>query len=316
MKKVRSFISVMLSLLAIFSSCHKDEQIPLQPYPRDCPSNGFDTMPQGVFYTDPIIYADSLNIEFPYFNPNNANEIIYYLGYKRELIKYNIITKDKKKLYKGQLFNRAKWSRKRWILLPTSDGQIWKIKDDGTQLTQLTFGPIGHYSPEWNLEGTKFGCYADNKYGGMMYDEFGVALDSFKHPLTGCWQGKDTNIVLGAGGNTIGYTDLYLDSFIKLFLWPQNYENEFYDSYWMQDGINAIVVANNGIYAFNMQTKKLTFLKQSCPHDSYRSLSISQSGKILLQKSSWHYVGANRIFIQTSLVLMNTDGSGEVEIEL
>ncbi len=317
MKKVRSFIPVILSLLAIFSSCHKDQQIPLQPYPKNCQDNGFDTMPYS--YGEPMIYADSLNIQFPYFNPNNPNEIIYYLGYRRELIKYNIANKTKQILYKGQLFNRAKWSRKGWMLIPADDGQIWKIKDDGTQLTQLTFGSMGHLYPEWNMEGTKFGCWAVTKGNSytIIYDEFGAAIDSLKSPLTGCWQGRDTNILLGAGGSAIGYTDIRQDSFILLFRWPPSNQNEFHDSYWMQDGINAIVVANNGIYSFNTQTKKLTFLKQFCPHDYYYSLSISyQSNKILLQKSTWYFVGNNRVFIKTKLVLMNPDGSGETEIEI
>ncbi len=202
------------------------------------------------------------------------------------------------------------------ILLPVGGGQIWKIKDDGTQLTQLTFGQIGHYQPEWNLEGTQFGCQAVNKghIYGLVYDEFGKLLDSYKNVLTGCWQHKYK--MLGASGGSIGYLDMQSDSPFILYSSSQDIY-EFRGSYWMLDGVNCIVIADNGLYSFNTQTKKLTFLRQSCPNDFYSSVCVSFiSDKILLQKDSWHYAGNNTIFIQSKLILMNTDGSGEVEIEL
>ncbi len=311
--------TIFILLLYLLTGCRKDSQIPLQPYSTDCSANGFDSVPKhnGGIRIDPSIYFDSLYIRFPYFNPNNSDEIIYYMTYKQELIKYNMVTKTKQSIFKGLLLNRPKWSKKGWILLPSGGGQIWKIKDDGTQLTQLTYGSIGHYAAEWNIEGTKFGCQAVNvghSYGAM-YDEFGIILDSFQYPLTGCWQNAN-NKPIGASGYSIGYTDLKTDSKVTLYSLP-NDDFAFHGAYWMADGINAAVIADNGVYSFNTQTKKLTFLKQICSRSSYYSLCVSHiSGKLIMEKPTTHYIGHNSILTRTKLVIMNADGSGEQEIEL
>jgi len=313
------YIPLLFLFASLFFGCHKDNPVPLQPYPKNCSANGFDTMPSRKGGgAEPMIYFDTPYVEFPYFNPSNADELIYYRADNKELIKYNIVSKSKQILYKGLLFNVAKWSRKGWILLPTGEGQIWKIKDDGTQLTQLTFGAIRHYIPEWNMEGTKFICESMNIGHGYstIYDEYGNPLDSIKNTGLFCWQQKD-QILSRKDDNGIGIVDIKTDSFIVLYSFPSNTTTLVFGCYWMADGINAVLSTSMGVFSFNTQSKRMIFLRQTCENDLHISVCVSFiSNKMLFERDSWHYVGNGTILIKNKLVLMNTDGSGEVEIEL
>ena len=125
------------TLLFTFLGCRKDVVWP----PASCfceqacgdlpaePANGWTYSAGAVQYLS------------PQFNPNNGNEFIYLRTEDNEgtsLVKNNIETKTSETLLNGYpIVKRVEWGRSGWIVFSTSDNKIWKIRDNGTDLTKL-----------------------------------------------------------------------------------------------------------------------------------------------------------------------------------
>jgi hypothetical protein len=72
-------------------------------------------------------------------NPNNNDEFVVVEN--NSLIKFNLETKEKTVLLDSQItVNTPDWGREGWIVF-SAGWKIWRIKENGTQLSQLTFTP-------------------------------------------------------------------------------------------------------------------------------------------------------------------------------
>jgi hypothetical protein len=118
-------IFFVLSVMCCCISCHKDS--------LDNEST-CDELPQGPPFGWSYI-VDTPHYSFPYFNPNNPEQIIFqkknYQTGAVSLLKFNLVTKVSSVLYAGENIFQPKWGKDGWILLNLSDNNIWKIKDNG-----------------------------------------------------------------------------------------------------------------------------------------------------------------------------------------
>jgi len=94
----------------------------------------------------------------PMWNPTNPDEILYtkYIAnnYKKVIL-HNILTGEKRTVFEGNFFQSFNEVQEDWILVLNSDYQVYKIKIDGTGLTQLTHTGK-YYAPKFYHEVGKF----------------------------------------------------------------------------------------------------------------------------------------------------------------
>ncbi|MEZ4826022.1 MAG: hypothetical protein R3C61_06970 [Bacteroidia bacterium] len=174
--------TLLLPILIVWSmlwiACRKDP-IPL-PLPDPCNPEVFSPAPPDscadlsdslrnccLFY----LRTDSLLWYSPRYNPRNPDEIIYTLIFSGklggELWKFNLCTGENLRLATDVMLYPNDWSKKGWILFHRTDYQIWKIKDNGDSLQQIT-NQYANYTPRWLGGGDQFIYYRqkhnDNKW--------------------------------------------------------------------------------------------------------------------------------------------------------
>src|SRR5690606_8529565 len=92
----------------------------------------------------------------PCFSPINNDEFVYIRkigGVNTELVKYSISTKQEMVLCNSLvIFEQPQWGKSGWITF-SSGKKVWKVYQDGSQLTQLTFG-IKDNSPHFTFDGS------------------------------------------------------------------------------------------------------------------------------------------------------------------
>lgn len=93
----------------------------------------------------------------PCFNPSNLDEFICVQHNENAtmLIKYNLASLEKTVLVENlDIASRPVWGRSGWIVFHSFEWKVWKVKDDGTGLKQITFAPKDIH-PAFNFEGNK-----------------------------------------------------------------------------------------------------------------------------------------------------------------
>lgn len=128
MKKNISWIALLL-FLGIFLPCCKYDKVE---------SGCVDSTHSNNF--PPL---EALRQTSAMFNPKNSDEIIfieYRSGEQSKLFIWNILNKEKRLLEIVNLpIYRADWGEDGWILLNTKEGNTWKIRENGSRLSQITF---------------------------------------------------------------------------------------------------------------------------------------------------------------------------------
>lgn len=254
-------------------------------------------------------------------NPSNSDEFIYYkpasLSGEPLLIKYNLLDSQKTVLFEGNLFFPPKWGKEGWILLNYND-HIYKLKDDGDSLTQVTFSG-NDYSPEWNLWGDKFITqHVDNGHSySIIYDKEGKIIDSLASSAVGsCWQQDSIVIFPLSLGYGIGAINIIRDSSYEVFSFNQTEIGNVFSCFWSDTKEEIYFSSTEGIFSYNIGTGSITCLKTNCPNDFYYSLSSFGGDIMLLCKEHLKSVGNGIIVINCSIIQINIDGSNEEKVIL
>src|SRR5688572_8536209 len=162
---VQRVIVVSICSLAIcwVSSCRKDPALVIPGPPIDTTCDSCDTC---KLYPDYEgwqlgfdILEDSVHRRMPYFNPNNPDEILYVkednTNAQMTINTYNLVTEEHYVIYTGSnwgassIYSAPKWGINDWIIFTLGDENVYKVKGDGTALTQLTFAGVYHF-PTFN----------------------------------------------------------------------------------------------------------------------------------------------------------------------
>ncbi|MBX7242866.1 MAG: hypothetical protein K1X92_14080 [Bacteroidia bacterium] len=206
-----------------------------------------------------------------------------------------------------RLSGQPKWGKSDWILLGI-DGNIWKIKSDGSGFTQLTFSGKD-YSPEWvGLD--RFVTDHDNNLAPMiMYDLNGAALDTFSNEYSEGSFWDDKLIYGGFPGYKL--IDLETDSLIKI---PAGVELD------TRGSSSVVFIEENevmrsdfsGIYRRNLSEPKDIWVHDACTSRPYGFPSYSpQRNQVLWEKVT---IDDRNNFVRSRFVIMNPDGTGEEEL--
>lgn len=277
----------------------------------------------------PLFYQVYPSYGVPCFNPNNPDEIIFFYakenaGPPHKLVKYNLSSKEYQTIYEGQFGIRPRWSKKGWILLSLwnelgNDGfNIWKIKENGDSLTQLT--TTGNcFAPEWNKNGDKFIYQFANVFPDPVFitaDVNGVAIDTFLVGTNGggSWQHDSLFSYTDIYGLYLG--DLSKDSAELLFEVESPNSISKGGTEWVDDS-NIIWSHLDGIYITNIHSEETTRIIGSCNSEYYQLPTYSpQIDKVVFQRVDRVKTDNEIGNLFTGLYIMNLDGTCEEKIEI
>lgn len=303
-----------LFCLVLLTSCYKDENSEvINQVASDCQELGTAPL-QGWNYI-----VDSASYLYPCFNPNNPNEIIFthkeYGNGLTRLYRYDLISHQKTLLHIGDQNFAPNWGSNNWILMNLSGNSVWKVKPDGTELTQLINSGNDFY-PIWRSDCAFFsafrGFFTDNLQKSILYTSDGTAIDTLQNTGLGStsdWRDDGLSCSMGGYGPKVSDINndvvIYYDSAQYNFSGGSRWLNEF-EFIWSDEC---------GIYKTNYVTGEKTLVKESCRTRNYQDPTYHP----LINKIIWTRVELNQvnnfdIEVKSRLFIMNPDGTEETEI--
>jgi WD40 repeat protein len=289
------FFSLTLIILQTFNSCNKD------PVAGNETCYNFDEGDCNIGVSGKTIGSDIRSLTFSKSNPN---ELVFQRKREDEdyqIVKYNLESKSELVLAEDvKPSSDFSCSKLGWIVFHTARSwKVWKLKDDGSELTQLTFTPRD-LGPQFHPDGQKL-IYARNylygieldtnpelreKYKLMTIDLDGNAVDSFcryysVNDICYPWDQK-----FAAPDHVVKLYDLEGEEIESTFNFYDPISN-ISDIEWHPDG--AIVfftytagdAAKGNIMAWNTTNGDVSLIKKGCDSRAYYGISVSEDGKTI-----------------------------------
>ncbi len=311
---------ISLIALSIFAanSCRKDPKV----YPNsDCYDLHYNPNGPSLNYTQP----DTQHI-FGKFNPNDANEICYYLGIQSanngEIRRKNFASGLDQLVTPGIVWSFISYSSNGWLISNYAGNNIWKVKENGDSLTQLTFDGVS-MQPYWDNSGERFVFQKDLGSSNLtiICDKNGQHLDTivgfFWHK--GVWS-KNNDLLV-----SIAFDHLSVYSFSSGIISeiPGHAQNDA-----SKDGILDVTISPDsrkvywcngwGIFYQDILTGQTGQIQTSCDARRFNSIDISPDGTKLLCTSYNQKMldyNFNSVYIEAKMYRMNPDGSDLTELE-
>lgn len=296
----------------LVSCCKEDNNEVITPVVSDCQELGTTPLQGWNYVVDSSFYL------YPCFNPNDANEIIYthreYGNGLTRLYRYNLTTHEKLLLHTGEQKFAPDWGSNDWVLMNLADTNIWKIKSDGTSLTQLTNSGNDFY-PIWNSDATIFGAFRgsfnDNLQKTILYSAEAIPFDTLVSTSLGNSNWSINSLVCAISSNGPTVSDLNIDT---LLYWQQgNFIHEG-GCHWLNNS-EFLWSYESGIFKTNYATGYTELVKASCRTRMYQSPTYHPTiNKIIWTRVDLNQLNDYDIAVKSRLFIMNPDGSEETEI--
>ncbi|MDR0801585.1 hypothetical protein [Fluviicola sp.] len=261
----------------------------------------------------------------PFFNPNNGDEFVYVrsgTGTYTELVKRKISTGQETILCNSLMIpSQPQWSKQGWILFSAINNAIWKVREDGSQLTQIIAGGASNFTPVLNYDGDKF-------IGNKIFDLDGAIIDSIQDQYGSISIGY---VVSGNQDFKNGYYRYYDGSEpVQNFGYCKLNNNQSIDkltSFSMNGGEAVAACRNNenlyyarymnGLYQVNIASRQEEKIMECCQSRYVVSLSMSPNGKnIIFERVRGHQTTPGGMVIdeQSEIFLYNLITKKETKI--
>lgn len=344
-----SRISLCFIVITMVVACRKDKSNPIL-LPNTANGNSSNTDCYNYVYTGGEVIQGTMTTGDQYtrpcFNPNNSDEFVYVkknhdnYPFKIQLIKHAISTGQEQVLCDGIAIvnDQPQWGKQGWIIFSVGTAPplvIWKIREDGTGLAQVTPSNLNCFAPRFNVTGDKFihGGEAIKYPYLCIYDLNGNIVDSVRYNYdtiaTGFMCPFNDNFkngyytygdlttsspqVMGIGKlqNDLGIERLNVINFPngggEVLSMCQNNQAVFYVQYWL------------GLYRLDKATHQTTLVMQNCQskYIAPDGLSMSPNGQnILYERIKGHQIvpGGGGIDEQSEIFLYNIATGQEVKI--
>lgn len=322
MKELLRIKLVTIVILLASAGCRKDSPVDVTTPPTDTSDMGVvceDFPPESIFSWNMI--STGSQHRMPCYNPNDQNEIIYIREIEGqilpELVKYNINSKSEVVLLNDLNIQSApKWSKTGWIVFHLFSGvnQVWKVRDDGTDLTQLTFGSSDLY-PNFNATGDRIVYFRGTNYSNSELEENpDLYLEAKMIFLNLEGEVIDSilieNIISQTKGGQFYYQnwkyaeiqleETYLiggtDNFYGIYKATNDYEELEEIHVWdlsvaprqdasslaYSDGFLYYTKGKNSLYKLNTDNGIVEMMREGCDTKNYNHVVVSPDGKKLL----------------------------------
>lgn len=311
---------VFLSFVMIIAFSCKKEPSDI-PCPECCVPLNPCTQPTlggGYYYISKPNYC---NYTMPYFNPQNDNEFLFVKHCSTDssyakILKYNILSDISTEIFSGSVQYAPKWGQNGWIIFSQSDGNVYKIKSDGSDLTHLTTEGCFHY-PDWYFDEDKFVAYNICLDADILYDVEGVVLDTLPK-LIGTTSSLTQKPYIAMNGNAV-----------RFYNYQTNYLNFMYDYSSQVNGSShsgsifwtstfEVIYSNiKGLNKLTIPSLTNVNFKPSCNSKIYLFGSVNSSKtKMIWSRGDYTQIDECHLMFKSRIYSMNIDGSEETEINL
>ncbi len=341
---MKPFYPYILILFFSWLGCRKDKPIPSSEYV--CPPNIEEPIPPcigdyNLYSNDTFSFIESNLISngsqigpFEYFplpyhfslpivNPNNPYEFVYQKAQTDavmpyELWKFSACTGQATKLADNQYYS-LDWSSKGWILFTGTGHAIYKVKENGDSLTQLStesgYNRAGRWSPSGNLYWNERDDGAYIKYAdGSLYKKINTIPFGPKD-----WINDST--LLGWRDNNFYAMSINTESLTLLNnSWTPSIASYFLDRENMVCYVQSIDV-NNHTRPFvkydlkgsnTTDTIKINYESYNYGYGSF----VNNQLLVGLLRIHWKDSANNEVYARRNIMLLNTDGTNERIINL
>lgn len=288
MKRVHHLFQglTICTLIFSFCSCKKEKNLCFQ----------FADFPSGYQFN--LIDADTIGFDSPSFNPNNPDELCMITRISDDssgIFIYNMALNTLTPVYIGKVWE-TRWGKKGWIVFGYN-AQLYKIKSDGSQLTQITFSEQ-NYNPEWDPEGEyiifrKIGKAPAYTVSTFIIDEDNRLVDSLTGISFGSGSWGDNNLIAtetGQASREICFLSINPLSVLKTLRMLPEYTAflSINDVQWIPQTNKVIWGFAQGLYITDYETETTYQLRPGCESHTYVNLSVSHDGsKALARVASW-----------------------------
>ncbi len=322
-------LAIAFALFLVLPACRKDQVLgdPAPPLASDCVPT--PDAPPGLGWN---FLIPAHVIMGPRFNPNDGDEFVFMerpnghpIHYR--IYRYRISTNTLFLLREGDHFtnmtNPLDWGGNGWILLnlgsSSEDANIFKMKDDGDSLIQLTFSSW-NFNPVWSPSCQSFG-YRHTGGGlgrSVLVNTITNEQDTlFSAPLSTqvYWFEEDriayTQVQYGM--DPISLCNVALDECQAIGTNPIA-SADVGPGGSVNTGIGSDVLlwaSESGLYRTSLVTGESSKLLDGCSSRYFVSLDYApQTNKLLALRIRRTPVAENTLQIENELVLMNPDGTG------
>ena len=328
----RSFVYVSFLLLTF--ACQKDKQVNAIAYCASCEPCA--KIPPRISSQPRQVKETSFQRLAPCFNPLNGNEFLYLTQdslFNTILLKFDLTTKKETVVLTGQrIVCQPKWGKNGWILFAGLNLQIYKVKDNGDSLTQITSVYSNTY-PEWFGTDKIFFSVtsgSDKIAGNKIIGFDGKRLDSIQaivmNTVIICNSVNELGELAGLGGGISDIAFMNLKSKQLNYLvkdtssnthytigltWHPNNNDIFYSTTVVGENNSGFV----GICRLNKISKENVLIKNACNSRSYGLLSISPDGKkIIAERQDYQLMPDNNLLKKSDICIMDIDGRNEEKV--
>lgn len=275
------------------------------------------------------VMSDSFSYDKPSINPNNPNEIVFFLyndGYKG-IFTYNMLTKKRTQLTSVSINSnappsQAKWGRNGWIIFGDHDYNVYKIKPNGDSLTRLT--KTGrNFTPDWNYDGTMFCAKYLNSLNNLytaFYDAQGNIIDSIQELNTNKslfynqvdWQNK--RYVLGTQNQNFILYDYAKKETINIL---NTYGLSVGFPRWAGES-DIIFSEQDGIYTMNIYIRKVKKIRETCSGKNYSDVIMLDNNKLLCSGYVTNMIETFQEILayKTHIYILNRCDTNSIELNL
>ncbi len=328
MKKIFLFLPVLLFII----SCSDDEPICNNSdciIEITCPREAYIPVEDSISSSWGTQYnnVDGTQQAFS-TNPNNSNELVYintkivdFLA-TYQLFIYNKGTKQKQLIYESPgLYglNAPLWSRDNWIYF-NSNSHIFKIKSDGSDLTQVTFGSYINRLRAITLDGEELIYYDDSSFSLVKIDLETNENKVFPINTEAAFDvtiSPDNNQMIFLQGKATGGSDIIKYNFTteeKEIIFEINDASKF-GVCWSKDGEYIYWSDISGLYRLNVSNnyaEKITKhfgsgLRYEYPH-------FDNNGTLYLRKETAWKSGGNEISLKGEIIEYDLNTCTEIDI--
>lgn len=310
MKRYISWGLVLL-FIALTSGCKKENRCKMY---GDFPDN----------YE--FVGSDAVSYCCPSFNPSNPDEFCLLTKTSPDssgIFIYDMLSKQLRPVYIGKVWESPKWGKQGWLVFGVA-GQLFKIRDDGAGITQLTYS-YGNYDATWDSQGENIVFRQVLRSSGAPYsvrtmDSNGAITDS----ILGFFIGRNSwseQGIIAAKSHSPSREILFLSSsplsFIKSITVLGDGGDYITDLQWIPGSQKVVFTTALGeIYVTDYETEVTALLYDYCESHFHSTFSVNNSGTKLLTSATIRKQNDVTKTIDTygELHMLNLDGSGEQRI--
>ncbi len=311
-KSLKLYMLVVVNAyILLFNSCKTDPYIPLDGGGA-CIEMPSSPAGLGLGWSTRVLNGF---VRYPTFNPNNSDEIVFENGY---ISTYNCSTNVQDIIFKEAAVFPV-WTLNNWIYFTRYlDGQIWKMRPNGSNLTQVTTrSNFQNYYLVASKENdmlifTSF-SKTDKKRAYILNTKTDIIVDSIMDIDVNLCSFNDSKLWAALSYNgLVGIFEVDIHTKERKFIFPKDEIRGIGTVNGIcKYGDDIIYADRKGVYKYNLINKKIKLMKPCCDSRLYLYPNISNNELIVYAKHISKATSDYTATIEYQIVTTDLNGMNE-----